>query len=376
MIGMGIHSIEADGIRVGLDLEVGHLALFEIDCADRKLSPLHRAPWVGDAGQEYPEGTAPNVKRLVGDFFCAPFGRNDVDTGDGEPGPSHGWPANSAWTVLRSGPTSTGAEAVFRLSRRVMGATLEKTLRLIHGHPFVYQQHRFIGGDGAISAAHHTMLHMRDGSDIAVSPKRFAETPADPLEPDPSRGRFALAYPAVTTNLHAFPLAAGGTVDLTRYPPGERCEDFLTLAEEPANPLGWTVVSRDAERDRVLVLKDPATLPVTMLWMSNGGRDYAPWSSRHTGVLGIEDARASPLGHADSITENDWTRRGIATAFTLKQDREVVIRQVIGACGVAEGEAGILGVDIEGDELVMRCENGISRRLPYDAGFLTAAGIG
>lgn len=367
---MSIHSIEADGIRVGLDFSVGHLAVFEVECGGRKLSPLHHAPWVDDAAQDFPEGTAPNVKRLAGDFFCAPFGRNDVDTGDVEPGPSHGWPANSAWTLLHSGPTSTGAEAVFRLDRPVMGATLEKSLRLIHGQPFVYQEHRFFGGEGAISAAHHTMMHMREGGDIAVSPKRFAETPADPLEPDPSRGRFALAYPAMSVDLHAFPLAAGGTTDLTRYPPGEGCEDFLTLAEEPANRLGWTVVSRTAEQDRVLVLKDPATLPVTMVWMSNGGRDYAPWSARHTGVLGIEDARASPLGHADSIKENEWTRRGIATAFSLAKESQIVVRQVIGACAVTEGEAKVVSVVVDGGDLVIGFDGGVSRRLPFDAGFL------
>ncbi|PWW01727.1 hypothetical protein DFR52_102391 [Hoeflea marina] len=367
---MSIHGIAADGISVGLDLEVGHLAVLEVDSDGRRLSPLHKAPWVGDPEQDFPPGTAPNVRHLSGDFFCAPFGRSDADCGDPGPAPSHGWPANSAWTVLRSGPTPSGAEAVFRLDRRVCGATVEKTLRLLHGHPFVYQQHRFIGGEGAISAAHHTMVHMREGGDIAVSPKLFAETPADPLEPDPSRGRFVLAYPATTPDLHAFPLADGGTADLGRYPPGDRHEDFLTLAEAPGRPLGWTIVSRRAERDRVLVLKNPAVLPVTMLWMSNGGRDYAPWSSRHAGVLGIEDARASPLGHADSIRPNAWTARGIATAFDLADGGAIVISQVIGACAMGEGEGAVRAVSVEGDKVIVSCAGGLSRRLPFDPEFL------
>ncbi|MEM9269795.1 MAG: hypothetical protein AAGA78_12750, partial [Pseudomonadota bacterium] len=38
-----------------------------------------------------------------------------------------------------------------------------------------------------------------------------------------------------------------------------------------------------------LILKNCATLPNTMLWISNGGRTAPPWSGRHRRVLGIED---------------------------------------------------------------------------------------
>ena len=39
-------------------------------------------------------------------------------------------------------------------------------------------------------------------------------------------------------------------------------------------------------------VKDAQILGQTALWMSNGGRYYAPWSSRHLAVLGIEEATA------------------------------------------------------------------------------------
>ena len=48
-----------------------------------------------------------------------------------------------------------------------------------------------------------------------------------------------------------------------------------------------------------LMLKNPAQLPVTMLWFSNGGRSYAPWNGRHRDVLGVEDGCTWSLyGHA------------------------------------------------------------------------------
>ncbi|RWP70767.1 MAG: hypothetical protein EOR11_33840, partial [Mesorhizobium sp.] len=94
---------------------------------------------------------------------------------------------------------------------------------------------------------------------------------------------FLLAYPARSADLGRFPAAGGGTLDLTEYRMGDLREDFLTLVETDHGGPGWTALARQAEDDLVLVLKNPAELPITMLWFSNGGRDYAPWSGRHLG---------------------------------------------------------------------------------------------
>lgn len=361
---MSVTEISAEGIRVGLDLSVGHVCLFEVTRDGRTVAPLHRAPWVDAPGEAFPGDTLANVRRLSGDFLCAPFGLNDM-----EPAPGHGWPANSPWRCLESGGTATGASAVFELERRVFGARVTKHFTLRHGEPFLYQEHRFEGGEGAISAAHHVMTRMEAGGRIAVSTKLFSETPPTALETDPSRGRSILAYPATRPGFGAFPLADGGTADLGAYPPGERHEDFLTLAEDPANAVGWTVVSRNAERDHVIVLKDPRQLPVTLMWMSNGGRDYAPWSSRHVGVLGIEDARASPRGHRDSTLDNDFTRRGVATCFQLKPSGIVSFRQILGASPAVFAGA-VESLSVAGNAVVLRYADGHEARLGYDAAFL------
>lgn len=361
---MSFHEISARGIRVVLDLSVGHIARFEVTREGRTVAPLHTAPWVDAAGEVFPDETLPNVRRLSGDFLCAPFGLNDV-----EAAPGHGWPANSPWRLVQSGPTAAGARAVFELERRVFGARVTKHLSVNHDEPFLYQAHRFEGGEGAVSAAHHVMTRMQAGGRIAVSDKLFSETPPDALEPDPARGRSILAYPATAPGFAAFPLAAGGEADLRNYPPGERHEDFLTLAENPDNRLGWTAVSRTAERDHVIVLKDPRELPVTLMWMSNGGRDYAPWSSRHVGVLGIEDARASPRGHRDSLGDNDFTRRGIATAFRLAPDGTVSFRQVLGAAPAAF-ERPVERLETAADVVILHYAGGGEARLKWDPSFL------
>ena len=362
---MAIYTFDLDPVSLSIDLSVGHIADLRIRDGQRILTPLHRAPWVDDPATVFPDATPPNVRRLSGDFFCAPFGRNDV-----EEAPSHGWPANSAWDHIETIRQDDRLTAIFRLQRAVMGATVEKRITLIAGHPFIYQEHSFSGGAGTISAAHHVMVHMADGGDLAFSPKQGAQTPPEALETDPNRGRSLLAYPAHTENLTEFPLADGGMADLTRYPVGGHHEDFLTLVEAPARSLGWSVVNRKAERDRIIILKQPDVLPVTMLWMSNGGRDYAPWSGHHTGVLGIEDARASPLGHADSCRDNDLTRSGIPTAFLLDTGRRITLRQVIGACDEKTGEGALNDLCEESSGLSLKFRDGGTRTLRYDSAFL------
>lgn len=352
-----IFTLEARGIAVSLDLAVGHLAMLRVEVGGRVLEPLHRAPWLGDDEATFPEGTPPNVKRLSGDFFCAPFGRNDV-----EAAPSHGWPANSRWSALAHDRHHDRASATFVLEREVQGCRIAKVLRLVDGHPFLYQEHRLEGGEGLLSVSHHVMTRAAAGARLAFSPKRRAWTMETALEPDPARGRSALAYPASVTALDAFPRADGGLADLHAFPVAETGEDFVVL-EEAGGRLGWTIVNRRAEEDALVVLKPGTVLPSTMLWMSHRGRDYAPWSGRHDGVLGIEDARADPRGHRASI------EGGEATGFRLAPGRTTVIRHAIGVTPRSSRPDGFTEATI-GDGQIVLSAAGEQRALPFDTEFL------
>jgi hypothetical protein len=359
------YSLSAAGVSVVVDLEVGHIADFTVESDGRVLRPLHRAPWIDE--QDLPDGIAPGLARLSGDFLCAPFSRSDI-----EEAPGHGWPANSPWDVVSDGAFEGGRSAVFRLRRRVMGAVVEKILTLHDGHPFLYQEHRFIGGKGEIPVAHHVMGIMRVGGRLSFSAKRFAETPEQSLEPDPARGRYQLAYPARSEDLHRFPTNAGGFADLADYNPADRREDFVTLVEADGNRLGWTALARHDERDLLLVLKDPRELPVTMLWYSNGGRDYAPWNGRHVGVLGIEDGRTA-VGHRQSIGDNSLKRAGVATTFVLDKDRSVSFRHVLGVTGQSDDAGPPQAADIEPGRLRLHFCDGNEKHIRFDSGFLAPA---
>jgi hypothetical protein len=356
-------TIEAKGISVAVDLAVGHIAAMTVDVDGRRLQPLHRAPWIDEPPETLPADLPDGVLRLSGDFLCAPFSAADV-----EPAPLHGWPANSHWDLMESAAIQDGWRARFRLRRTVMGATVDKILTLRDGHPFLYQEHVFEGGAGGISVAHHAMTVMREGGRLTFSPKRLAATGPDPLEPDPARGRFLLAYPARTEDLTAFPSAVGGTVDLTDYRMDRRHEDFVTLVEADHGGPAWTAVARRAERDLLLVLKNPAELPVTMLWLSNGGRDYAPWNGRHRGVLGIEDGRTA-VGHAASLGDNWLRREGVPTVFELSEGRRIAFRQVIGTVPLEGGEPP-KSITADSGRLRLGMADGMERLVPFDGGFL------
>jgi len=355
--------IEAEGITVRFDPVVGMITELRVESDGGTVSMLHKAPWLGEA---MPAKTAPHLGRLAGDFFCAPFGDASADDA-----PGHGWPANSSWSTI--GNIRDGAETVarFRLDRPAMGASLVKELRLVDHHPFLYQRHIFAGGRGdTISLANHAMLKLSQGAQMSFSPKRWWETPANGLETDPARGRGVLAYPAKSADLHRFPLADGGQADLGRYPIGERHEDFAVGVEAPGRTLGWTAVARNEMRDLYLSLRNATRLPMTMLWFSNGGRDYAPWSGRHLGVLGVEEGiNRSMMGHSAGQIPNALDAAGVPTGLTLHPDGTLDVRHVTGSLPW-EHDGEIVAIEAAEGGIMLRSAAGSTKLVPCDLAFL------
>jgi hypothetical protein len=343
--------ISAQGVGVCFDATTGLLGNFTVEDQGRIIAPLHRAPWVG-TGEAMPPGTAPHLATLGGDFFCAPF----AGTEDGSP--MHGWTANAPWLI----PVEGSGELRAVLSRPVFGATVIKELSVSDGHPFVYQRHIFVGGQGRVPVANHANLSVRNGAIIRTSAKSHWETPKSPQESDPARGRSGLRYPARSDDPAAFP-GLSGPVDLTRYPWNPRHEDFVMGIEAQGHALGWTAVTRPVEGDLYLSLRDARALPMTMLWHSNGGRDYAPWSGRHVGCLGVEEgAAATMLG---TSVEADLSGPG---ALALLPDGMAEVRHVIGA--IAWPGEPVASVALDRDRVTVTGEGGATRTLPIRLGFL------
>lgn len=346
-------SLSARGITLDFQPRGGVLHRFAVSDEGHTVAPLHRAPW---AAEEVPGDAPPHQAWLSGDFLAAPFG----------PGPDglHGLPANGNWRIVPSTPGTLRSV----LEGAVQGATVVKELSLEDDHPFVYQRHLFIGGTGALPAANHAMISLPHGGKLSFSRKRWWETLAEPLES--TRGRSRLAYPRRAEDAAEFPAADGSTINLHRYPWGEAHEDFVAGIEDPASRLGWTAVVRPEEGELFLSLRNPLRLPMTMLWHSNGGRDYAPWNGRHTGCLGVEEGAALPmLGLSSRETPDPLTAAVQPGLLQLDPLGTVDVRHVIGAIRWPSFQS-VAGVMLEGDVLTVTGDWGAERKLPIRGGWL------
>ena len=331
-----------------LDPAVGNLPAWHV--GGRR--PLHAAPWRDEAPVQDDPDIPPVNKRLAGDFLCLPFGRDDVADG-----PVHGATANMPWDVIRIDV----AEAHMRLSVPVRGATVDKLVQIVG--PVLYQTHRIAGGQGALSLAHHPMTRMAEGGRLSFSPKRGVLT--DPVGQYAGHNLWALNQSRPDLRLDR---ADGGQWDLRHYPAGHAVEDFCLLAEARGARVGWTVAMRNAEDDMLVVLKEARLLPVTMLWVSNGGRDFPPWNGRHTGVLGIEDGcAAGGTGLAAAQGENRLTAMGVPTVLQLGAAR--TIRHAMVSLPRPPGWCEVAGLTLDRGRLTLTETGGGQVSVPFDSGF-------
>jgi hypothetical protein len=144
------------------------------------------------------------------------------------------------------------------------------------GHPFVYQRHVFVGGEGRVTFANHANISVKGGAHIRTSPKHPLGDAEDPAGRATQRaGAPHSVCPAQATDPARVSGAgrSGRSHDLPLERRGR--EDFVVGIEAKGHAVfGWTAVSRIGAGDLYLSLRDPRRVPMTMLWHSNGGRDY------------------------------------------------------------------------------------------------------
>jgi hypothetical protein len=350
------HDITAPGISATFDPAGGTLYPLTVTDEGTQISPLHAAPWRAD---EVPANAPPHQRWLRGDFLAAPMGAG--------PQGLHGPAANATWDAVLTDPQTLRAV----LRTEVHGATVVKELSVEADHPFLYQRHLFIGGTGALPVSNHAMVAVPDGAKLSFSRKRWFETLSAPLET--SEGRSALAYPRRHEDPADFPAADGTTINLHRYPWGPAHEDFIAAVEDPTSALGWTAVVRPATKDLFLSLRNPQSLPLTMLWHSNGGRDYAPWNARHKGCLGVEEGAALPvLGLSAKETPDPLTAAGQPAFLQLDPTGTTEIRHILGAIHWPSGQM-VAGIRLEGNVLSITGDWGAERHLPIRGNWLRLA---
>lgn len=316
----------------------GHLGPMEFRLGRRTVSPMSVAPWAEETAAAE---LIPVLRALRGDLFCAPFGGNDTPW-RGESHLLHGETANATWRLERIGHAAEGRTTLHaRLDAKIRGFRADKYVTLVDGQTMVYQRHVLTGGRGPMPVGHHAMLKFPDepGSGL-VGTSRFVRGQVfpDAFERPDQRGYQALKPGATFRSLDRVPLLVGGYTDVSRYPARKGYEDLVMLTADGKLPLAWTAVTFPRERYMWFALRDPQVLRHTILWLSNGGRHYPPWSGRHTSVLGLEDTTSYfHYGLAESAKPNPLSRRGIPTAVTLEPRSPTVVNYIFGVAAIPAG---------------------------------------
>jgi hypothetical protein len=282
---MNVHDVHgAPSIRLGNDvaeaditLTGAHIAPVRFLLGERWVSPYSLAPWKPAQAADHD----PILAHLRGDFFCLPFGEQ------GE-GPLHGEVSNSTWSIDVADSTA----AVMSIDTADSHAHFTKRVHLEPGHRALYQRFTSTGLDGDWNYGTHPTLDLSglNYQQGRISTSAMAHRSVNPtLFSDPERGEHQiLQIGAQFDDLSSIPRIDGTTLDLSRYPTPEAHEDLVMLVNDPmSGPLGWSAVVFDGYT--WLALKDIRSLPMTLLWQSNGGRSQAPWNGQHVGRLGVED---------------------------------------------------------------------------------------
>ena len=332
------------------------------DLGGRRIAPMHTAPW---ADEELPDDVPPMLRTLRGDFLAAPFGENDLLEDEKW---AHGATANGRW--LEIGRDDGRLE--LELDGAVLGARVRATVEVRPGQPVVYQRHVFEGGRGRLPLGHHAMLGARSALRLSFAPWRWAGTPPSAIEVPP-QGRSALHYPQRIKDLEHAEVVDGGSTDLTRFPVLENAEDLWMLASDEGVRLGWTAATCEAEGWVWFSLKDPRVLPSTVVWMSNGGRDYPPFSGRHRRVVGLEEVCANfHLGHRASLEGGAPGRAGIPTALELTRERPLVVAYLFGVAALPPGFGSVRELQADNGEIRMQDGAGHEVHVACDPSYVLA----
>ncbi len=315
----------------------GHLAPVAFRVGKKSVSPYSVAPW---AEEKIEAGLPGLLHALRGDFFCAPFGGNGTPW-RGEKHPPHGETANAAWELASFEKSGSSVTLRASLATKVRKGRVDKYLTLVDGHAAVYSRNVISGMGGPMTPGHHAMLKFPEtpGSG-AVSTSKFtaAQVLPVPFEQPENYGYSALKPDAVFKTLERVPRLDGTVADLTRYPARKGYDDLVMLTADATLPFAWTAATFAEEGHVWFALRDPRVLRHTILWMSNGGRHYAPWNGRHTAVLGLEELTGYfHLGLAESVKPNPISQRGVPTTVALNPKKPTTVNYIMAVAAVPKG---------------------------------------
>jgi len=362
--------VASDRVEAFVSQTGGQIAPVTFDRKGRRIAPYSIAPWVDE---KVDPKTPAIIRVLRGDFFCLPFGGNAAAFGR-EQHPIHGETANARWKLEAESRTGGKASLHLSLKTKIRPGRVDKHISLADGEDNIYSRHILSGMSGPMNPGHHAMLKFpeTEGSGVlSTSRTIYGQVFPDVFERPDLGGYTSLKMGAEFESLQAVPLANGGTADLTRYPARLGFEDLVMVVSDPALPFAWNAVTFPRERFVWFALKDPKVLRNTVFWISNRGRHYPPWSSRHVSVMGIEDVTANfHFGLAESAAPNPISAKGHPTCLVLDPAKPTTINYIMGVAAIPAGFDRVTEIEAVAGGIVLRSANGKKAKAKVDLGFL------
>ena len=364
--------LTSDCVTAAVTQTGGHLAPVSFRLGRRKVQPFAIAPWWNE---KLAPGTPAILRVLRGDFFGLPFGGNATPY-LGQHHPAHGDTANRRWRLLGSESLDGGVTLRLGMKLATFSGQVEKRITLMPGHTAVYQEHIITGVDAPTSLGHHATLEFpeRPGAGhFSSSGIIHAQVFVKPGE-NPETGGYSLLQPgAIITDIKRVPTVTGGFADLSRYPARRGYTDVAIFCADPALPVAWSAVALPVEGYAWFSLRDPKVLASTILWMSNNGRHYPPWNSRHQNVMGVEDITGFfHCGADESARPNVLSRRGVKTSLKPTTRQPLHVRYIMGVVAIPKTFGRVRDIKVEAKRVTLVGADGTRVATALDTGFIQA----
>lgn len=282
----------------------------------RQIAPFAVAPWFAEPEAR---GLPGLMRRLRAEGPCVPSGFD-------EDRPARfGWPASHAAEAIDEGHgLGSNHDWAFADER---GGSVAPRIDYPADHPIARLERRILPGLGAPAIDLELTVHpCRDcllpvgvhptfrlpqepgGFEIAIDAQ--TEIATCPGDLDAS----SILVPGQFAPVSAVPLRAGGTLDIRKLPLPVNAEEVVQVLDGR----GAMRLRNRAEGYDVRLSWNAEDFPSCLLWLSNRGRTFEPWSGRHL-ALGVEPVcSAFDLGTAISSGSNPLSARGIATARSFE----------------------------------------------------------
>jgi hypothetical protein len=312
----------------------GMLSNVKLRVDDKLIAPFYEAPWLGEGGHVEP----PLLANLRSEFACVPFGepygsehlsgdwRQAVEAPVREEDAAlvasdltlHGFGGSAEWKLV----SHSDREIVIWLEypsdspiRR-----LTRTIRVdsVAGIEFALTIESRRWCRRPIGMHPNFVLPLSVGA-LKIRPRKFAFGITHPAGPEPGVSRAAPGQ--FFSRLSEVPLRVGGTGRFDQMPFPFDTEEVLELCGAD----GLVQLVNEESGVTYELSWDAETLPSVLLWMSNRGRSYAPWSGRNA-CLGVEPMTgAFDMGSRASLASNPINQKGTATAVALDPVRPLTI---------------------------------------------------